>query len=106
MIVSFSDHAANERTFLAWVRTVIAVVGFGVAAAGLEGGPKSAGTEFAMLITGAIVLMLAFLRMCKISRRITEKQTLASVPAQSDALLLFLVFSLLALLCAFALHVW
>jgi len=29
MIRSFSDHAANERTFLAWVRTGIAVIAFG-----------------------------------------------------------------------------
>jgi putative membrane protein len=29
MIKQFSDHAANERTFLAWVRTAIAVMAFG-----------------------------------------------------------------------------
>jgi putative membrane protein len=29
MISHFSDHAANERTFLAWVRTAIAVMAFG-----------------------------------------------------------------------------
>lgn len=29
MIPRFSDHAANERTFLAWIRTGIAVLGFG-----------------------------------------------------------------------------
>jgi putative membrane protein len=29
MIRDYSDHAANERTFLAWVRTGIAVVAFG-----------------------------------------------------------------------------
>jgi putative membrane protein len=29
MIKRFSDHAANERTFLAWVRTAIAVMAFG-----------------------------------------------------------------------------
>ncbi len=29
MIRGYSDHAANERTFLAWVRTGIAVVVFG-----------------------------------------------------------------------------
>jgi len=28
-IRNFSDHAANERTFLAWVRTSIAVTAFG-----------------------------------------------------------------------------
>ena len=29
MIRGYSDHAANERTFLAWVRTGIAIVVFG-----------------------------------------------------------------------------
>ena len=29
MIQSYVDHAANERTFLAWVRTGVAVVAFG-----------------------------------------------------------------------------
>jgi putative membrane protein len=29
MIRGYSDHAANERTFLAWVRTGITVIGFG-----------------------------------------------------------------------------
>jgi putative membrane protein len=29
MIERYSDHAANERTFLAWVRTAIAVIAFG-----------------------------------------------------------------------------
>ncbi len=29
MIRNYSDHAANERTFLAWVRTAIAIMAFG-----------------------------------------------------------------------------
>lgn len=29
MIRSYSDHAANERTFLAWVRTAVAIMAFG-----------------------------------------------------------------------------
>jgi putative membrane protein len=29
MIERYSDHAANERTFLAWVRTAIATMAFG-----------------------------------------------------------------------------
>src|SRR3982074_1145339 len=29
MIRGYSDHSANERTFLAWVRTSIAVMAFG-----------------------------------------------------------------------------
>ena len=29
MIKNYSDHAANERTYLAWVRTSIAIMAFG-----------------------------------------------------------------------------
>jgi len=29
MISGYTDHAANERTFLAWIRTGIAVIAFG-----------------------------------------------------------------------------
>ena len=29
MIRNFTEHSANERTFLAWLRTGIAVIGFG-----------------------------------------------------------------------------
>lgn len=29
MIRNYTDHAANERTFLAWVRTAIAIMAFG-----------------------------------------------------------------------------
>ncbi|HEV7878062.1 DUF202 domain-containing protein, partial [Bradyrhizobium sp.] len=29
MIARYTDHAANERTFLAWVRTGLAVAAFG-----------------------------------------------------------------------------
>ena len=30
MIGDYRDHAANERTFLAWIRTAIAVIAFGI----------------------------------------------------------------------------
>ena len=51
VIHGYSDHAANERTFLAWVRTGVAVIAFGfviekfnlfvltMAAANLTGSP-------------------------------------------------------------------
>jgi uncharacterized membrane protein YidH (DUF202 family) len=29
MIANYTDHAANERTFLAWIRTGLAVAAFG-----------------------------------------------------------------------------
>lgn len=29
MIRNFANHSANERTFLAWIRTAVAIMGFG-----------------------------------------------------------------------------
>ena len=36
MIPHFTDHAANERTYLAWVRTAISVMAFGFLARALR----------------------------------------------------------------------
>ncbi len=30
MIKQFRDHTANERTYLAWIRTAITIIGFGI----------------------------------------------------------------------------
>ena len=69
MIRNFSDHAANERTFLAWVRTAIAVMAFGflierfdlflqVAAPSLAGQKLSAfGQRFANLAGLAFIVL-------------------------------------------------
>ena len=51
MIRNFGDHAANERTFLAWVRTAIAVMAFGFIVEKFDlfleiAAPSLAGREF------------------------------------------------------------
>ncbi|MBB2200494.1 YidH family protein [Gluconacetobacter tumulisoli] len=69
MIAHFSDHAANERTFLAWIRTALAVMAFGflverfdlflqVAAASLDGRRVSAGRHLFGDIVGLLLLLL------------------------------------------------
>lgn len=58
MIRNFSDHAVTERTFLAWVRTAIAVMAFGflvakfdlflqITARSLSGGRQATGYRLA-----------------------------------------------------------
>jgi putative membrane protein len=105
MIVNYADHSANERTFLAWVRTAIAIVGFGMAAARLGGGQPQVWTEVLMLLAGAVVVLLAFLRMRRVKQRISASETFEDDAVPSDTLLLFLVAALFALLATFALHV-
>ena len=88
-----SDHMANERTFLAWVRTSIAIMAFGFVVEkfalfikGLEYSfekpntysvaPHSLGssTIFGMILvaTGALIGVLAFVRYKKVEREIFE----------------------------------
>jgi len=81
MIEHYSDHAANERTFLAWVRTAIAIMAFGflvakfdlflriesaVSAArtvpGSGGGFVGNVAGLALFVLGAVMMVLATIR--------------------------------------------
>ncbi|MDE2361773.1 MAG: DUF202 domain-containing protein [Hyphomicrobiales bacterium] len=88
MIKRYSDHAANERTFLAWVRTAIAVMGFGFiierfdiflsTLAGAQGrtlhGQKFANEAgLAFIFIGAAMIAIAAWRFFKIAKRIDSE---------------------------------
>ncbi len=105
MIANFTDHSANERTFLAWVRTAIAIVGFGMAAARLGAGQVQVWTEVLMLVASGVVILLAFLRMRRVRARIAAAEMIEDDATPTDTLLLFLVAALFVLLATFALHV-
>ena len=104
MIPDYQLHAANERTFLAWVRTAIAVVGFGLGAGRLGDAASQPWTEAALLLTGAVVVVLAFLRMRLLRRRIMDPDAEPEEGLAADGLLMLLVLALLATLGAFGLH--
>ena len=88
MIEHFSDHAANERTFLAWVRTAIAVMAFGflverfdlfLQIVGQTSGHKAlshSGQLFGnlagliLIAIGAAAIVLAILRFRRLARQI------------------------------------
>ena len=62
MIANYTDHAANERTYLAWIRTGLAVAAFGfflfklnvlVDAAGGGNGPHFAAEDAGALVSVA-----------------------------------------------------
>ena len=106
MIKRYSDHAANERTFLAWVRTAIAVMAFGfvierfdlflqLAAPQLAGRQSSAhvsphGQTFANLAglafiaIGVAMIVLAGLRFAKTAKDIESEQDVPSPGARFD----------------------
>jgi putative membrane protein len=93
MIKSYNDHAANERTYLAWMRTGIAIIAFGFVLerfdiflhtivrtlgetpqASLSHGGREAGV--ALVVAGLITLGLATWRFVVTSRRISNEQIL------------------------------
>ncbi|MCF3948072.1 DUF202 domain-containing protein [Acidiphilium sp. AL] len=88
----FSDHAANERTFLAWVRTAIAVMAFGflverfdifLKIAGKSLGKKVAMSGqvtgslvgLALIIAGALMVAAAMLRFTRNRTAISAEET-------------------------------
>jgi putative membrane protein len=89
MIERYSDHAANERTFLAWVRTAIAIMAFGflvqkldlflrIANQSLDARSTSAGSQIvgniAGLLLGGVVMAFAAIRFRKTTRDIDSKE--------------------------------
>jgi putative membrane protein len=52
MIERYSDHAANERTFLAWVRTAISIMAFGFVVARFDLFLRIAGAQAAAKTLG------------------------------------------------------
>lgn len=105
MIERYGDHSANERTFLAWVRTVVAIVGFGLAAARIGQEKAAVWSEVLMLVAGAVVILLAFLRMHHVRKSIAAKKVIGDRALTADAFLLLMVAALFGLIAAFGIHV-
>jgi len=117
MIRNFSDHAANERTFLAWVRTAIAVMAFGflverfdlflqmartslgisLAHAASRRFAEAAG--LALMVTGLAVVGVSTARFLKATKEIDDPEPRPGPGVRMDVALAALLFLLgLALL--------
>ena len=123
MIPQFNDHAANERTYLAWLRTGISIIAFGFVlerfslflhtvadtlggkpGAALSHGGREAGVV--MVVAGLLALALSTWRFAVNAKRIASKETFEYSPATALALgglvlvlgvaILFLVLRLMA----------
>ncbi len=72
MIRNFNDHAANERTFLAWIRTGLAIAGFGIGIEKLALFVRgfSVPTGIALVVIAAIVMAASTYRFVRLSRLI------------------------------------
>jgi putative membrane protein len=124
MIRGYSDHAANERTFLAWVRTGIAVVAFGFvvekfnlfiatiasSALGEEArrlqleklsGPFGHYEGLALIFGGIAIIALATVRFARTARRLDDAQEHSASSVRAE---LILATALVLLVSAYAVY--
>ncbi len=108
MIHNFSDHAANERTFLAWVRTGIAVIAFGFviekfnlfllaianSAPGVGrlpvrrlAGPVGHYEGLALIFGGVGLVVLATVRFVRITRFLDDSEAHAAQSVRAEMIL-------------------
>ena len=111
MIRNFGDHAANERTFLAWVRTAVAVMAFGfviekfniflqVTHLSLPAGARSASPHWgqiaglALMMLGLAIVAVATGRFLSTSKAIDDPETHPGPGSRIDVALAALLFLL------------
>jgi putative membrane protein len=110
MIPGYSDHAANERTFLAWLRTAIAVIAFGfviekfnlfVAAMASAGsidaaqrlpfeklsGPLGRYEGFTLVLVGVALIVVAAARFIRTERLLDDQQVHAAGGVRAELIL-------------------
>ena len=112
MISHYSDHAANERTYLAWVRTAIAVMAFGfivekfdvflqVAAHSFGGRAPTPANEavgdiagLLLIVLGASMMVVATIRFRQVGRDIDAQETRPGRGTRMDRTLVGLLLCL------------
>jgi putative membrane protein len=122
MIERYSDHAANERTFLAWVRTAIAIMAFGflvqkfdlflrIAAQSLGARSVSTGSEFVgttagllLIVLGGVMMAFAAIRFRKTSLAIDAADVRSGPGTGLDITLVAMLLLLCAILFAYLIY--
>lgn len=110
MILGFSDHAANERTFLAWVSAGVAIIAFGflvekfnlflaalASSASINAGrrlwvdrlagPLGRYDGLALILVGIALIVIAALRFVRTARLISDPEPRLLGGAHSEVVL-------------------
>jgi putative membrane protein len=119
-IKNYSDHAANERTFLAWVRTAIAVMAFGFlvekfdlflrfASVGsrtpvFRTGHLAGWSGLALIVLGLAIVIVATIRLLGTARKIDDADTHLGAGSKLDLTLAILLTCLGASLLVYMLQ--
>jgi putative membrane protein len=124
MIDRYSDHAANERTFLAWVRTGIAIVAFGfvvekfnlfvrtLAEANSAEAAKQMHLDrlargfshydgLALIVVGMAIILISLLRFVRTTRLIDDQQSHSASSVRAELVLSVVLTLIVASLMAY-----
>jgi inner membrane protein YidH len=126
MIERYSDHAANERTFLAWVRTAIAIMAFGFLVqkfdlflriagdslakrslpAGSSAGSSIIGTAagLSLIVLGGVTMLFAAIRFRRTTLDIEAAELRSGPGTRLDITLVMLLLVLGAILFAYLVY--
>ena len=122
MIESYGDHAANERTFLAWVRTAIAIMAFGflvekfdlflrIASESLAARSYPVGSQIVgniagllLIVLGGVMMVFAAIRFRKTALDIGAKEVRPGPGARLDFTLVMLLLLLGATLFVYLVY--
>jgi len=121
MISNYTEHSANERTFLAWLRTGIAVVAFGfvlekfnlfiLALASTAGevsktirldrvsGPFARYEGFALMAAGIVLILMGYLRFLRDGRMIDDPEVVKSPGVTTELFVTVLLALLVTAYC-------
>ena len=123
MIRNFTEQSANERTFLAWLRTGIAVIAFGfvvekfnlfmvaVASTAAAGVGRRIGTErltgplgrydgLALMLVGVILIVIGDLRFTRNKRLINDAEPQITADVRTELTVTTVLVLLVAAYCA------
>jgi putative membrane protein len=121
MIQKFNDHAANERTFLAWIRTAITIMAFGFLVekfelyiSSLNNGGSFASKKttvfsaeivgLSLVLVGVLVILAATIRFYTFKRSIEADQPLPFSRTDTNLVLSILLILLGLFLIVFMGH--
>jgi putative membrane protein len=101
-IKNYTDHAANERTFLAWVRTAVAIIAFGFVVERFDLflavlAPSDAASKFVihrssfgreagllLIVAGVAMTVLATFRFMKTAKEIDTPEVMPGTGSRLD----------------------
>src|SRR5882757_9450512 len=121
MITRYTDHAANERTFLAWIRTGLAVIAFGFflvklnvffdAMGGSPPHPVAENAAFAaaaahfaglaMVVTGIAIIARSSAGFERTRRAIDRDEIIRMPPSRAESLLSVALAIAVAIFCVY-----